>query len=90
MVDALKPMPSITRAKAIAHNEVAYLAWAIAGETIPGCLGFDVVREYLDAHDQVTAERPLASYVAFKVSETRTGNPRTPRYGPCRNSPGAT
>ncbi len=59
-------MPSITRAKAIANNEVAYLAWAIDGETIPGCLGFDIVREYLDAHDQVTAERPLASYVAFK------------------------
>lgn len=59
-------MVMITRARAFANNEVAFLAWAIDGESIPGCLGFHIVREYLDATDQVTEERPLASYVAFK------------------------
>lgn len=59
-------MAMITRAAAIANNEVAYLAWTIDGAQIPGCLGFHIVREYLDASDHVTAERPLASYVAFK------------------------
>lgn len=59
-------MPQIVKAVAIANNEVAYVAWEIDGPTIPGCLGFHVVREYLDANDNVTDERPLASYVAFK------------------------
>ena len=75
-------MPSITRAKAIANNEVAYLAWAIDGETIPGCLGFDIVREYLDAHDQVTAERPLASYVAFKGQRNPDWQPQNTTVWP--------
>ncbi len=59
-------MPAITKATAIANNEVAYLAWEIDAPSIPGCLGFHIVREYLDASDQVVEERPLASYVAFK------------------------
>jgi len=59
-------MPSITRATAFANNEVAFLAWTIDGPTIPGCLGFHIVREYLDAADRVTEERPLAAYVAFR------------------------
>ncbi|HEX6371133.1 MAG TPA: phospholipase D-like domain-containing protein [Longimicrobium sp.] len=59
-------MPQITKAIAIANNEVAYLAWEIDSTSIPGCLGFHIVREYLDENDQVTGERPLASYVAFK------------------------
>ncbi len=59
-------MAKITRATALANNEVAYLAWAIDPERIPGCLGFHIVREYLDPSDHVTAERPLASYVAFE------------------------
>ncbi|WP_158693496.1 phospholipase D-like domain-containing protein [Neorhizobium alkalisoli] len=59
-------MAQILKAVAIANNEVAYLAWDIDTTAIPGCLGFHIVREYLDDNDQVTEERPLASYVAFK------------------------
>src|SRR5215470_11290036 len=59
-------MAKITRATAFSNNEVAYLAWAIDGKRIAGCLGFHIVRQYLDAADAVTSERPLASYVAFK------------------------
>jgi phosphatidylserine/phosphatidylglycerophosphate/cardiolipin synthase-like enzyme len=59
-------MASITRATAYANNEVAYLAWVIDQDAIPDCLGFHIVREYLDAANTVIEERPLASYVAFK------------------------
>ena len=59
-------MAVITRATAYANNEVAYLAWMIDQDSIPSCLGFHIVREYLDAGDTVTEERPLASYVPFK------------------------
>lgn len=59
-------MPAIIKAVAIANNEIAWLGWEIDGAAIPGCLGFHIVREYLDADDRVTDERPLASYVAFK------------------------
>ncbi|MEO8675623.1 MAG: phospholipase D-like domain-containing protein [Casimicrobiaceae bacterium] len=59
-------MATITRAHAYANNEVAYLAWTIDQPVIPGCLGFNIVREYLDAAGTVTEERPLAAYVAFK------------------------
>ncbi|MEP9377019.1 phospholipase D-like domain-containing protein [Aquabacter sp. CN5-332] len=59
-------MPEIVRARAFANNEVAYLAWDIDGEKIPGCLGFHIVREYLDDADTITEERALAAYVAFK------------------------
>jgi phosphatidylserine/phosphatidylglycerophosphate/cardiolipin synthase-like enzyme len=59
-------MANIVHAVAFANNEVAFLAWEIDQDTIPGCLGFSIVREYLDVHDQVFKERPLASYVAFK------------------------
>ncbi|WP_165447560.1 hypothetical protein [Rhizobium ruizarguesonis] len=37
-------MAQITKAIAIANNEVAYLAWAIDVSAIPGCLGFHIVR----------------------------------------------
>lgn len=59
-------MPSITRAIAIANNEVAYVAWEIDGTAIPGCLGFHIVRERIGDGGEVVEERPLASYVAFK------------------------
>ncbi|RDJ00772.1 hypothetical protein B5K05_33415 [Rhizobium phaseoli] len=59
-------MAQISKAVAIANNEVAFLAWDIDATAIPSCLGFHIVREYLDVNDQVTEERPLASYVAFK------------------------
>lgn len=59
-------MAQIVKATAFANNEVAFIAWSIDAASIPGCLGFEIVREYLDGHDQVTERRPLASYVAFK------------------------
>jgi len=59
-------MARISRATAFANNEVAFIAWEIDRASIPGCLGFHIVREYLDANDQVVGEKPLASYVAFK------------------------
>ncbi len=60
-------MPSIIAARAIANNEVAWLAWRADVENIPGCLGFHIVREYLSANDKVREERSLAAYVAFKA-----------------------
>jgi phosphatidylserine/phosphatidylglycerophosphate/cardiolipin synthase-like enzyme len=59
-------MATITQARAFANNEVAYLAWTTDQDPIPECLGFHIVREYLDAANAVTEERPLAAYVAFK------------------------
>jgi phosphatidylserine/phosphatidylglycerophosphate/cardiolipin synthase-like enzyme len=59
-------MAAITRATAFSNNEVAFLAWAIDGDSIQDCLGFHIVREYLDPAGVVTEERPLAAYVAFK------------------------
>jgi phosphatidylserine/phosphatidylglycerophosphate/cardiolipin synthase-like enzyme len=59
-------MATITNAHAYANNEVAYLAWAVDQDTIPGCLGFNIVREYPDSAGLVTEERPLAAYVAFE------------------------
>ena len=83
-------MPAITKATAIANNEVAYLAWEIDAPSIPGCLGFHIVREYLDAIDAVVEERPLAPMSPSRASATRTGWRRTPASGRCRNSTGAT
>ena len=59
-------MAKITKAVAIANNEVAFLAWTLDVIPLPGCLGFHIVREHLDDHDRVLEERPLASYVSFK------------------------
>ena len=65
-------MAKITSANAWANNEVAYVAWDTDGK-IPGCLGFEVTRVYLDAAGNV-AKRPdgsddrvkCAAWVAFK------------------------
>jgi phosphatidylserine/phosphatidylglycerophosphate/cardiolipin synthase-like enzyme len=59
-------MAKIVCAVAFANNEVAFMAWEIDSDSIPGCLGFHIVREYLGADDQPVSEKPLASYVAFK------------------------
>lgn len=48
-------MAGIISARAYANNEVAYIAWDI-DEKIPGCLGFEVVRVYLEA-DGTVAKR---------------------------------
>jgi phosphatidylserine/phosphatidylglycerophosphate/cardiolipin synthase-like enzyme len=65
-------MAKIISANAWANNEVAYVAWNTDGK-IPGCLGFEVTRVYLDAAGNV-AKRPdgkddkvkCAAWVAFK------------------------
>lgn len=59
-------MEAIARATAFSNNEVAYLAWSVEGDSIPGCLGFHIVREHLDEADNLIEARPLAAYVAFK------------------------
>lgn len=46
-------MAKVTNAHAYANNEVAYVAWDIDGK-IPGCLGFEVVRVYLEADGSVS------------------------------------
>jgi phosphatidylserine/phosphatidylglycerophosphate/cardiolipin synthase-like enzyme len=74
-------MPKITTARAYANNEVAYVAWDTDG-SIPGALGFEVTRVYLDADGSV-AHRPdgnedrisCATWVAFKGQ-------RNPRWLP--------
>ena len=50
-------MATITHAQTYANNEVAYLAWAVDQDTIPGCLEFNIFREYLDPPGLVTEER---------------------------------
>jgi len=65
-------MANITHARAYANNEVGYLAWMIDQDSIPGCLGFNIVREYLDDAGAVVEARPLASYVAFE-GQSNTG-----------------
>lgn len=64
-------MPGLKQARAYANNEVAYIAWEIDGP-IPGCLGFEVTRIYLNDDDTVAMRNgvpdrvPCASWVAFK------------------------
>jgi phosphatidylserine/phosphatidylglycerophosphate/cardiolipin synthase-like enzyme len=62
----------ITKATAIANNEVAFIAWETNPGSIPDCLGFNIVREYLGPGDTVTERRPLAAYVAFKGQSNPT------------------
>src|SRR5262245_26735827 len=66
-------MTKITRAVAFSNNEVAYIAWEIDGPTIPGCLGFNIVREFLNAAGNVVEAKPLAAYVAFKGQHNPEG-----------------
>lgn len=65
-------MASITTARAWANNEVAYIAWDTDGK-LPGCLGFEVTRVYLDTAGNVALNPDgspdrvtCAAWVAFK------------------------
>lgn len=64
-------MAKIISANAYANNEVAYVAWDI-DEMIPGCLGFEVTRVYLnpDGTDAMQDGNPVrhrcATWVGFK------------------------
>src|ERR1043166_861792 len=66
-------MANITRATAFSNNEVAYMAWETDASVIPGCLGFNIVREFLDAAGNVIDAKPLAAYVAFKGQHNPEG-----------------
>lgn len=57
-------MSKITSASALANNEVAYIAWDTDGK-IPGCLGFEVTRVYLNS-DGSEERVKCAAWVAFK------------------------
>jgi hypothetical protein len=74
-------MPGILKATAYANNEVAFLAWRVDGP-ITGCLGFEVMREYLDDADQVTETVPLAAYVAFKGQSNPDWRPQNTSVWP--------
>src|SRR5262245_43411746 len=64
-------MPGLKQARAYGNNEVAYIAWEVDGP-IPGCLGFEVTRIYLNDDDTVAMRNGVpdrvacASWVAFK------------------------
>lgn len=75
-------MAAITNVRAFANNEIAFLAWSIDGGSIPGCLGFHILRQYLDAADKVVEERPLASYVAFKGQRNPDWQPQNTTVWP--------
>jgi phosphatidylserine/phosphatidylglycerophosphate/cardiolipin synthase-like enzyme len=56
----------ITKAVALCNNEVAFIGWDIDG-MIPGCLGFDIVRIYVDTGET----RGLATWVPFKGQDNQ-------------------
>jgi PLD-like domain len=65
-------MSMIVSANVWANNEVAYIAWKTDGK-IPGCLGFEVTRVYLDAAGKAVKRLDgsedrvkCAAWVAFK------------------------
>ena len=66
-------MAKIIQVNAFANNEVAFVAWQLDVQHLPGCLGFHIVREHLDEHGTVIEERALASYVAFKGQHNTSG-----------------
>jgi hypothetical protein len=51
-------MPRLKHARAYASNEVAYIAWEVDGP-IPGCLGFEGTRIYLNDDDTVALRTPF-------------------------------
>ncbi|MBB4253152.1 MULTISPECIES: phospholipase D-like domain-containing protein [Rhizobium] len=81
-------MGTIVAAHAYVNNEVAYVAWDIDAK-IDGCLGFEVVRVYLDEQGNV-AKRPdgaddrvtCAAWVAFKGQRNRHWLPQTTSLWP--------
>ncbi|MDP3737500.1 MAG: phospholipase D-like domain-containing protein [Hyphomonadaceae bacterium] len=75
-------MAKIISATAIANNEVAFLAWQTDPVEIEGCLGFHIVREYLDGNDKVISEKPLAAYVGFNGQRNPEWNPQNTSVWP--------
>ncbi|OWV80961.1 hypothetical protein ATY75_28070 [Rhizobium sp. N122] len=81
-------MGTIVAAHAYVNNEVAFVAWDIDAK-IDGCLGFEVVRVYLDEQGDV-AKRPdgsedrvtCAAWVAFKGQRNPHWLPQTTSLWP--------
>lgn len=81
-------MGKIVSARAYVNNEVAYVAWDI-DEKIDGCLGFEVVRVYLN-EDGTVAKRAdgqddrvtCAAWVAFKGQRNPHWLPQTTSVWP--------
>ncbi|TCM51132.1 phosphatidylserine/phosphatidylglycerophosphate/cardiolipin synthase-like enzyme [Rhizobium sp. PP-F2F-G48] len=81
-------MGKIASAHAYANNEVAYLAWDIDGK-IEGCLGFEVVRIYLEPDGSVSLRDdgeedrvPCAAWVGFKGQRNPHWLPQTTSIWP--------
>lgn len=82
-------MGNITAVRAYANNEVAYLSWGVDGP-IAGCLGFEVIRVYLDAGGAVRKRPedgqddrvPLAAWVGFKGQRNPHWLPQTTSIWP--------
>ncbi|SCX31804.1 phospholipase D-like domain-containing protein [Agrobacterium rosae] len=81
-------MSKITSAHAYVNNEVAFIAWDI-DKKIPGCLGFEVVRVYLDANGAVAKKADgtddrvtCAAWVAFKGQRNPHWLPQTTSIWP--------
>jgi hypothetical protein len=73
----------IVKARAYANNEVAFVAWETDQVSIPGCLGFDIVRELLNAPGgHVIEAKSLPAYVAFKDQANPDWRPQTTAVWP--------
>src|SRR5262245_59322955 len=75
-------MGKVTKVRAYANNEVAYVAWDIDSK-ISGCLGFEVTRIYVDPQGNDTGERAVcAAWVAFKGQRNPHWLPQTTNVWP--------
>nr|WP_245303130.1 hypothetical protein [Rhizobium esperanzae] len=81
-------MGTIVAAHAYVNNEVAYVAWDIDAK-IEGCLGFEVVRVYLDEQGNVAKKLDgsedrvtCAAWVAFKGQRNPHWLPQTTSLWP--------
>jgi phosphatidylserine/phosphatidylglycerophosphate/cardiolipin synthase-like enzyme len=75
-------MAAIAKAYAFSNDQVGYLAWRLDVGVLPGCLGFHVVRELLDAEGKVTAEAPLTSYIGFETQKNPDWRPQNTSVWP--------
>ncbi len=70
-------MPRITSAKAYANNEISLVAWTLDAP-IPGCLGFELTRIYVDDGSEVV----LAAWIPFKDQKNPDWKPQNTRVWP--------
>jgi phosphatidylserine/phosphatidylglycerophosphate/cardiolipin synthase-like enzyme len=72
-----RTMPRITSAKAYANNEISLVVWSLDAP-IPGCLGFELTRIYVDDGTEVV----LAAWVPFKDQSNPDWKPQNTRVWP--------